>query len=170
MRTPGDVHEMEDFEDLATSPAQETFESVLKRHLSRRDVLRAALAAPIVLGVPGMLRPAAAGSAKPAALTFAPLAANDEDDVLVPPEYDWEIVLKWGDPVLPGAPDFDVDAQTPAAQAQQFGYNNDYVGFVPLTDDGERPDGPIAKPRRGSPRGEPRVLGPAPHVSRLREG
>lgn len=149
MRTPGDVHEMEDYEDRATSPDHETFASILTRHLSRRDVLRAALAAPIVLGAPGLLRPAAAGSDRPATLTFSPLAANDHDDVLVPPGYAWEIVLKWGDPVLPGAPAFAVDAQTPAAQAQQFGYNNDYVGFVPLTDERERPTGPIPRPRYG---------------------
>ncbi|WP_347060677.1 alkaline phosphatase PhoX [Blastococcus sp. HT6-30] len=40
-----------------------------------------------------------------------------------------------GDPVEDGAPPFDVDAQTPDAQAKQFGYNCDFIGWLPL---GER--------------------------------
>ncbi len=42
------------------------------------------------------------------------------------------ILIAWGDPIRPGAPEFDFDAQTPADQARQFGYNNDYLAFFPL--------------------------------------
>jgi secreted PhoX family phosphatase len=37
-----------------------------------------------------------------------------------------------------GAPAFDIDGQTPEAQARQFGYNCDYIGFLPLGDRGDR--------------------------------
>jgi hypothetical protein len=40
--------------------------------------------------------------------------------------------MRWGDGVVPGAPAFDPITHTAAAQLKQYGYNNDYVGFVPL--------------------------------------
>src|SRR3712207_6116245 len=43
--------------------------------------------------------------------------------------------MRWGDPVERGARDFDVDRQSPDAQATQFGYNCDYIGFLPLDGD-----------------------------------
>ena len=43
------------------------------------------------------------------------------------------MLIRWGDPVLPGAPPFDPLKQTAAAQELQFGYNNDYLGFIPLS-------------------------------------
>ena len=46
-------------------------------------------------------------------------------------------MIRWGDPVVPGAPAFDVRTQTPEAQREQFGYNNDYVGVLPLDRRGE---------------------------------
>lgn len=48
------------------------------------------------------------------------------------------MLIRWGDPVLPGAPAFDPMNQTAEAQKQQFGYNNDYIGFLPLSDGADR--------------------------------
>jgi len=41
-------------------------------------------------------------------------------------------LIRWGDPLLPGAPEFEFSNQTAAAQAMQFGYNCDFVHFFPL--------------------------------------
>ena len=41
-------------------------------------------------------------------------------------------MIRWGDPVLPGAPAFDPTKQTAAGQKLQFGYNNDYLGYLPM--------------------------------------
>ena len=46
--------------------------------------------------------------------------------------YDADVLLRWGDRLFADAPEFDPTAQSPEAQARQFGYNNDYVGFIPL--------------------------------------
>ena len=56
---------------------------------------------------------------------------NTNDAVTIPPGYDQRVVIRWGDPVLPGAPAFDFAKQTAAAQEKQFGYNNDFVGLIP---------------------------------------
>ncbi|MCB1468612.1 MAG: DUF839 domain-containing protein, partial [Rhizobiaceae bacterium] len=41
-------------------------------------------------------------------------------------------LLRWGDPIFADAPEFDPLKQSAAAQAKQFGYNNDYVGYIPI--------------------------------------
>jgi secreted PhoX family phosphatase len=68
-------------------------------------------------------------------LTHGVVPPNREDNIVVPPGYEQAVIIGWGDPVLPGAPKFDVNKQTPEAQAKQFGYNNDYTMIVPLRDD-----------------------------------
>ncbi|MFP4440956.1 MAG: PhoX family protein [Chloroflexaceae bacterium] len=57
---------------------------------------------------------------------------NTDTEVAVPDGYQVAVLLRWGDPLFPDAPEFDPENQTPEAQAQQFGYNCDYVGFLPL--------------------------------------
>jgi hypothetical protein len=63
---------------------------------------------------------------------FQPINLNQEDRVLVPPGYSADVLLRWGDPIIAGAPEFDVSNQSAAAQAMQFGYNCDFVHFFPL--------------------------------------
>ncbi|NND00210.1 MAG: PhoX family phosphatase [Gammaproteobacteria bacterium] len=51
----------------------------------------------------------------------------------VAPDHEARILLRWGDPIFRDAPEFDINRQTATAQAQQFGYNNDYIGFLQLS-------------------------------------
>jgi len=107
------------------------FGDILDKALSRRQFLKAGAAVAIVLyaGMPSAL---AHNGGRASGLTFDPVPPNNEDDVTVPAGYDYNVVVRWGDPILPGAPEFDFDDQTGEAQAQQFGYNCDYVAFFPL--------------------------------------
>ncbi len=66
---------------------------------------------------------------------FRPVAPNRVDAVRNAPGFTHDVIVRWGDPILPGAPKFDARAQTPEAAQQQFGYNCDYVGLIPTTRD-----------------------------------
>jgi secreted PhoX family phosphatase len=84
-------------------------------------------------GGPGLAAAAKEGFAK-SKLQFtaiAPVAAT-VDALTVPEGFAWQPVIRWGDPLFNDAPDFDVDKQTAAAQARQFGYNNDYTDILPV--------------------------------------
>ncbi|QRP46129.1 PhoX family phosphatase [Amycolatopsis sp. FDAARGOS 1241] len=62
---------------------------------------------------------------------FDAVPPNKHDRVSIPEGYDQHVVIRWGEAVVPGAPKFDFHKQTTAAQAKQFGYNNDFVGLIP---------------------------------------
>ena len=76
-------------------------------------------------------RPRTAGSNGARGLRFTAVAPNTDDKVTVPEGYEQNVVIRWGDPILRGAPAFDPDKQTAAAQAGQFGYNNDFLAPAP---------------------------------------
>ncbi|MGX7823810.1 PhoX family protein [Actinokineospora sp. 24-640] len=117
------------------------FGDVVRSMVSRRGMLKAGA----VLGLTGAGMAALSGSGVAAAaphghrpprgLDFRAVAPNTADTITAPAGYRSDIVIRWGDPVLPGAPAFDFDAQTPAAAARQFGFNNDFCGLVPLARD-----------------------------------
>ena len=71
-------------------------------------------------------------------MNFASVAPNSDDAVVVADGYDQGVVIRWGDPVLPGAPPFDLANQTAAAQRGQFGFNNDFLGLLPLNGQADR--------------------------------
>lgn len=56
----------------------------------------------------------------------------------MPEGYRAQVLIRWGDPLASNAPAFRLDAQSAAAQAEQFGYNCDFVGFFPLPRWGRR--------------------------------
>ena len=127
--------------DACSRPAPNTtettyFRDIAEKALSRRALLgTGAATAGMAVLAPGLGSPAAASSATPLAphhpsrLRFRPIdpVAATVDDVTVPPGYYWDTVIRWGDPILAGAPAFDVENQSYEAQSGQFGYNNDYL-------------------------------------------
>ena len=68
----------------------------------------------------------------PRASASTEIEAKVEQDHAVANGYDADVLIRWGDPVLPGAPPFDPLAQTADAQSKQFGYNNDFLGYFPM--------------------------------------
>ncbi|GAA1922180.1 PhoX family phosphatase [Nocardioides lentus] len=69
-------------------------------------------------------------SADLATTPFRTVPPNRRDAVVVPDGFTNDVVIRWGDGVLPGAPRFDAYDQSVAAAKKQFGYNCDYVGLL----------------------------------------
>jgi secreted PhoX family phosphatase len=115
----------------------EAFPDVFQRRISRRGFLKAgAAAAAIVLApsavsgqaaTPGRLR----GPRPSPGIKFRPLEPQPATatSVKVAEGYDHGVLLAWGDPVVPDAPDWDPLNQSAESQNLQFGYNCDYIGW-----------------------------------------
>lgn len=125
------------------------FKDILESAISRRSALGLAAGAAVVVGtgVAGSDSAFAKPGANPNSWTRGKSGANfsftpikpvpqDVDAFNVPDGFKWEPIIRWGDPIFSSAPQFDPHRQTAAAQAKQFGYNNDYLTIIP---DAENP-------------------------------
>jgi uncharacterized protein len=127
---------MSDENDGVDDPAHltgaATLGDLISQQLSRRAALKG-LAALAVAGSQIAIASAAAdGSPARSSLTFGEIAHGLDEQTHVAPGYDVQVLIRWGDPVLSDAPQFDPHKQTAAAQEKQFGYNNDFTAFLPL--------------------------------------
>jgi secreted PhoX family phosphatase len=111
-----------------------TIGDIIAERFHRRDILRGALGVAAIAATVSPLALAAARSAHAASNRFAfkEVAAGVDDKHYVADGHDADLLIRWGDPVLPGAPAFDPLKQSAAVQKQQFGYNNDYLGYIPV--------------------------------------
>jgi hypothetical protein len=120
----------------STEGAGEHFEDVLAKHLSRRAFLKTATVSGAMVVATVATAESAAAQTRPAprGLRFERVQPTDPsvDEISVPPGYFARTLVRWGEPITADAPEFDVWNQTPKAQAKQFGYNCDFVGFYPL--------------------------------------
>ncbi|MGD7787300.1 PhoX family protein [Propionibacteriaceae bacterium Y1700] len=133
------------FHEVPNTSDNAYFGDILNAAVSRRGMLRATAVVGVAGAVAGSGAELAAadpgkgkgngrGTHKPGrGHQFDAVAPNTEDAIVVPEGYEQDIVIRWGDPLFSGVPEFDIDAQTAAAQRQQFGYNNDFLGVFPLT-------------------------------------
>jgi len=131
-------------EDTPTNPLQTpTFGDIVNIRLGRRETLKGMLAV-TALSATGFasLLTTTSGEALAAATTFKfdEISARSDETHHVAPGYDAEVLIRWGDPVLPGAPAFDPMNQTAEAQGKQFGYNCDFIGYLPLPHGSGNPD------------------------------
>ena len=120
--------------------ANATMGEIIAARFSRRGFLRGSLAVSAIAATVSpmalMLADEARAEAK-SAFTFDEIEAGVDDEHHVAAGYDADVLLRWGDPIFADAPEFDPLKQSAEAQAKQFGYNNDYVGFIPLESSSE---------------------------------
>ncbi|MBX9424252.1 PhoX family phosphatase [Streptomyces lateritius] len=137
------------FHEVPNTSDNEYVGDVIAGALSRRSALRAAAVVTVASAAGGavVLGTAPEATARPGkpgkpgtpvvtdgarGLRFAPVAPNTADQVTVPAGYAQNVVIRWGEPILRGAPAFDSEKQSAKAQAGQFGYNNDFLSLLPL--------------------------------------
>ena len=129
---------LEEADGPAHNPtANPTMGEIIAIRFSRRSLLKGALA---VSAISATVAPAAlltaerARAAGTSAFSFGEIEAGVDENHHVAEGYDADVLLRWGDPLFPDAPAFDPAAQTAESQSKQFGYNNDFVGYIPLPD------------------------------------
>ena len=71
-------------------------------------------------------------------MKFEKVEPNTKDEVVIPKGYEQSVLIAWGDPVIEGAPEFDVNNQTAADAEKQFGFNNDFAGLIEHPDNKDR--------------------------------
>ena len=124
-------------EDEGRNPSSNpTIGDVIAERLSRRDIMKGALA---VTAANAAIVPLALETARAQApanptpsFAFKEVQAGADENIYVAEGYDADVLIRWGDPILPGAPEFDAHKQSADKQAGQFGYNNDYLGYLPI--------------------------------------
>src|SRR5262245_54153243 len=126
----GTIDQHQEEEPISSTEGQgETFLAIAERRLSRRAFLKGAVTASAVVVGATMAGETTVASAQEGkfALSFKSIEPSAGPDPLLAEGHSEQVLIAWGDPVVPGAPALDVNKQTAAAQEQQFGYNCDYV-------------------------------------------
>lgn len=124
-----------DPEDIGSNPTiRLPMDEIIARRYPRRTLL-AAGAALLAAGRAAAQPAHSSGNAPdggPSTLTFPELRHQLGRGDAVADGYRIQVVIRWGDPILPGAGPFDPQAQSAEDQARRFGANNDYLDFMPL--------------------------------------
>lgn len=132
----------ENSEDTRTNHTHNpTIGDIIEARFSRRQVLKGSLGVSVMAGMAAsggnLLFPEPVNAAE-STFNFTEIEAKVTTDHAVADGYNADVLLRWGDAILPGAPEFDPTDQSAEAQAMQFGYNNDFLGFIPLNDSADR--------------------------------
>ncbi|SNR23375.1 PhoX family phosphatase [Paracoccus sediminis] len=112
-----------------------TMGDIIAARFSRRGFLKGSMAVTAISATVSpiaLLSASDAQAASTSAFSFPEVTAGVDADHHIAQGYDADVLLRWGDKVFADAPDFDPLNQSEAAQERQFGYNNDFVGFIPL--------------------------------------
>ena len=112
-----------------------TMGELIAARFSRRGFLKGSLAVSAIAATVSPMALMLADDARAenkSAFSFEEVEAGIDEKHHVAAGYDADVLLRWGDGLFPDSPEFDPLNQTPESQAKQFGYNNDYVGYIPI--------------------------------------
>ena len=121
----GDLSFDEFDEVINPRPEENDFDRVVEAALSRRGFLGGVLAFGSVTTLSSALTVTEAEAAADR-FAFTQIPTNSDDAITVPAGYKMDVVVRWGDPILPGGEEFNHETRgTAATQAMAFGDNND---------------------------------------------
>ncbi|HVF06507.1 MAG TPA: PhoX family phosphatase [Frankiaceae bacterium] len=139
---------MQDTDDIGSNPTDNpALAAMIDARVSRRSLLRGSMAAAAVGffsgGALGARPAAAAVGQRPGAprqlLGFSEVPTSAADTFVVPPGYEYEVLIPWGTPLSPTGPAWRKDgSNTAAEQERQVGMHHDGLHFFPLGDGPER--------------------------------
>ncbi len=123
----------------ATVEAQsDCLEKVVDARSNRREFIQAMGAAGLALPMVSLFSAGCAPRGQPVTRpvatgpTFKEVSQGLDDVLHVAEGYRDQVLIRWGDPVLPGAPGWTPGGQSASAQLQQFGFNCDFIAYLPL--------------------------------------
>lgn len=112
-----------------TSP---TFQKILQQRLSRRHFLLASSSLVAASTLPGCQSLTSVPyEPAPSSLAFSELPQGLDQNLSVSAGYSHQVLVRWGDDLFTNDT-FNPYQQTAAKQARQFGFNNDFIGFLSL--------------------------------------
>lgn len=155
-------------DSISNPTANPTLAELMERQTSRRVVLAGGLASAAAVFVGLNTSPAGATAARQATaggvvqrrghgplLGFDPIAVSATDEVLVPPGYSYEVLWRWGDPIVPSGPAFSFDHPTrPPIKPSKSATSTTAWRSFPCG--GDPAPAAYSRPDRGEPRGDPR--------------
>ena len=119
-----------DSDDRRSNPSKaEPLGALLTRRQAMKGMAAGAALAAGGCGIFGSFEGSAPGTST---LGFETVPSTLDDRGRVAAGYRSDVVIRWGDPVLADAPAFDTARLSPEAQDRQFGYNPDFLAFLPL--------------------------------------
>ncbi|MEL6686127.1 MAG: PhoX family phosphatase [Pseudomonadota bacterium] len=109
---------------------------IIETRLSRRGMLGglAGISAMALSGCATRSNPTVSNDASSSVFNFAEITRGIDGTHHVPDGYTADLVIRWGDPLFANSAAYDPANPSEADQLTQFGYNNDYIGFIPLDD------------------------------------
>ena len=117
-------------DDTISNPSNAvSMQTLMQTRLTRRDALKAVAA----VGAHGLFGCATGSGNTGSGLRFTESARFLDAMHHVAPGYSVQVLLRWGDPLFEDAPGFDPLNQSPTSQSRQFGSNNDFIAFMPLS-------------------------------------
>ena len=122
--------------EVSNNSGNRPFEDVLQSHLARRQVLKGGmgLAAASFVAAPSL---ASAGHkywpGKRPLIGFTPVALADGNGPMptISPDYEYQVLIPWGEPLEPSGPAFSWPPKA-ADQAKQIGIGHDGMAFFPI--------------------------------------
>jgi uncharacterized protein len=123
---------------MAQSPSSTSpvIRDIIAARLSRRSLLKAGIASGALISGGSFVGSLFAGESHAAAaqstLGFPELKRVYDKTHAVADGYDVAVVARWGDALAAGLDEFDGTKVTPEEQNKRFGYNSDFIAFMPL--------------------------------------